>query len=80
MSGVDEIIYGGYDSYFERAIEKYKDNPIDMGIPDGWSVDMLKYTLFGNSTEIKHFNDCEDRPTYYGNSDEDNWYKEYSAD
>ena len=41
---------------------------------------MLKYTLFGNSTEIKHFNDCGDKPTYYGNSDEDNWYKEYSAD
>lgn len=80
ISGVEEIIYGGHDSYFESAIEQYKDHPEDMGVPDGWSKEVLKFAIFGSDTEIEHFCDCGDRPTYHGDSDEENWYREYSAD
>ena len=80
ISGVEEIVYGGHDSYFERAIEQYKDHPEDMGVPDGWSKEVLKFAIFGSDTEIEHFCDGEDRPTYHCDSDEENWYREYSAD
>ena len=51
-----------------------------MGVPDDWSKDVLMLALFGNDTEIEHFCDGEDRPTYHGNSDEENWYREYHSD
>lgn len=82
--GVEEIIYCKND-YFADAIEKYKDNFIDMGIPTGWTKDMLTYALFGLDSEINHYSDGEDRPTRgpapdykYQTEDDNNWYKEYS--
>ncbi len=87
ISGVEEIVYGGHDSYFERAIEQYKDHPEDMGVPDGWNKEVLKFALFGNESEIQHFSDGETRPNVgpapeykYLDSDDENWYREYSAD
>jgi hypothetical protein len=87
ISGVEEIIYGGHDPYFERAIEQYKDHPEDMGVPDGWNKEVLKFAIFGTESEVQHFSEGESRPNYvagpdYGQIDDDldNWYKEYYAD
>ena len=80
ISGVEEIIYGVHDKYFQDAVDKYKDHPEDMGGPDGWGKEVLKFAIFGTDTEIEHFCDGEDRPTYHGDSDDDNWYREYSVD
>ena len=84
--GVEEIIYCKND-YFADAIAKYKNNSIDMGIPNGWTKDMLIHALFGSDSEIEYYSDGMDRPTYgpapdykYQTEDDENWYKEYSAD
>lgn len=85
LSGVEEIIYGGSSSYFENAINKYKDNPIDLGVPDGWSKEVLKLALFGTETEIEFFYDGDNnRPNYDANynmieSDDNNYYREFYA-
>lgn len=85
-SGVEEIIFGGRNPYFEDAINKYKDNPEDMGIPDNWTKEQLKYALFGNYTDAEYCADGESRPNTdpdtgrYIDEDDDNWYREYYAD
>ena len=62
-------------------------HPEDMGVLDGWNKEVLKLAIFGNESEIRHFSDGETRPNYGPgpkyerlDSDEENWYKEYSAD
>ena len=87
LSGVEEIIYGGHDGYFQRVVDKYKDHPEDMGVPNGWSKEELKFALFGIESEVQHFSDGEQRPNYGPapeyeqlDSDEENWYVEYYAD
>ncbi len=88
ISGVEEIIYGGHDRYFQEAVDKYKDHPEDMGVPDGWSKEVLKFAIFGTDSEVKYFRDGEygrpnigPAPEYkYLDSDDENWYREYSAD
>ena len=88
VNGVEEIVYGGHDRYFEEAINKYRNCPDDLGVPNGWSKPQLMGALFGSDTEVQYFRDGEDDrpnvgppPKYeYIDSDEENWYKEYSAD
>lgn len=88
ISGVEEIVYGGHDRYFQEAVDKYKDHPEDMGVPDGWSKEVLKFAIFGTDSEVKYFRDGEygrpnigPAPEYkYLDSDDENWYREYSAD
>lgn len=87
LSGVEEIIYGGHDSYFEKAIQKYKDHPEDLGVPQGWNKEVFRLALFGSSSEVEHFSDGESRPNYgpgpeYKRLDEDeeNYYREYYSD
>ena len=85
ISGVEEIIYGGNDRYFEDAINKYKNNPEDIGVPDGWNKEVLKLALFGNYSEVEYFSEGQTRPNYDENynmidEDENNYYREYYAD
>ena len=87
LSGVEEIVYGGRDSNIERAIEKYKNHPQDMGFPVRWGRDKLTLALFGVESEVEHFRDGESRPNYgpgpeYKQLDEDeeNYYEEYYSD
>ncbi len=87
LNGVEEIIYGGRDRYFENAIEKYKDNPIDLGLPKGWSKEKLIRAIFGPDSEIVYCSDGDPRPNYGPapeykrlDFDDENWYEEYSAD
>lgn len=87
INGVEEIVYGGHNPYFEEAVNKYKDRPEDIGVPDGWTNEELKFALFGNSSEIEHFEDGQTRPNYSPapeykqlDQDDENWYREYSAE
>lgn len=81
LNGVNEIIYGGNNPCFKDAIEKYKDNPMDMGLPDGWSRDLLFKALFGFESTVEHYEDGDHRPTYKSYDDDDeNYYVSYSAD
>lgn len=87
ISGVEEIIYGGHDPYFEDAIERYKDHIEYMGVPDGWNAKVLKLAIFGNGSEIQHFCDGEHRPNYGPapeykplDQDDENYYREYWAE
>lgn len=86
-SGVEEIVYGGHDRYFQEAIKRYKDHPEDMGIPDGWNKDTFMFAIFGTESEVQHFSDGDSKPNYGPgpeykqlDSDEENWYREYYAD
>lgn len=86
VNGVEEIVYGGHDRYFQEAVDKYKDHPEDMGVPYSWDKEELKFALFGNSSEIEHFEDGQKRPDYgpapeykHLNQDDENWYRAYSS-
>lgn len=81
LNGVEEIVYGGHDRYFEEAINKYQGRPEDLGIPNGWSKPELIGAIFGDESEIKYCADGESRPNEgpapeyeYLESDEENWY------
>ena len=81
LNGVEEIVYGGHDRYFEEAINKYQGRPEDLGIPNGWSKPELIGAIFGDESEIKYCADDESRPNMgpapeyeYLESDEENWY------
>ena len=81
LNGVEEIVYGGHDRYFEEAINKYQGRPEDLGIPNGWSKPELIGAIFGDESEIKYCADDESRPNEgpapeyeYLESDEENWY------
>lgn len=85
LSGVDEIIYGGHDINYKKAIDKYKKCPEDKGIPKGWGKESFAKALFGTETDCDHYNDGDRRPNYVEgagtvDSDDDNWYREYYAD
>lgn len=83
--GVEEIIYGGNDSYIQKAIDMYKGRPDYIGLPKGWTEQKLKLALFGDLTEIEFFGDGDyDRPNYDKDynvieEDDDNFYKDYYA-
>lgn len=86
LNGVEEIVYGGHDRYFEEAVNKYQGRPEDLGVPNGWSKPKLMSAIFGTESEIKYCADGEPRPDVgpapnyeYLESDEENWYVEYSA-
>ena len=81
LNGVEEIVYGGHDRYFEEANNKYQGRPEDLGIPNGWSKPELIGAIFGDESEIKYCADDESRPNMgpapeyeYLESDEENWY------
>ncbi len=84
--GVEEIIYGGKNYYFEQAIEKFKDKPTYLGVPIHWDEQEFKYALFGEESYIEYFYEGDPRPdvdpnTYhYIDEDDENWYKSYSDD
>ena len=79
LNGVEEIIYGGHVDWFENAINKYKDNPIDMGLPNKWTKDLLLRALFGTETDCQYYGEMysyTDEPDY---DEEQNDYIIYSV-
>lgn len=80
INGVEEIIYGGRGTKFENAVKKYKDHPIDMGLPKDWTKDLLLRALFGVDTDCQYYSD-EYEYTHESNYDENmNDYIAYSAE
>lgn len=57
LNGVEEIIYGGHNRKVMDAIEKYKDSPIDMGVPTRYSKNLLLRILFGDTTDCNYYSD-----------------------
>lgn len=78
--GVEEIIYGGHNRYFQEAIDIFKNKFEDMGVPDGWTKDVLILAMFGNETELNHYRDGDSRPTWDNEPDENNYYRTYHSD
>lgn len=78
LNGVEEIIYGGREHYhFEQAIETFKNNPRDLGLPKNWTRDFLLRALFGTETDCEYYEDG----MYDSDKDtENNDYIEYCAD
>ena len=87
LNGVEEIIYGGSNAYFRKAIETFKDNPQDLGVPTGWGKDSLLKALFGVETTVEHYGSGDTRPNRGPgpeyeeiDSDAENLYREFYAD
>ena len=79
-NGVEEIIYGGRNSYIAKAIEMYREKPVDMGVPSNWDKKILLFALFGDETECHFYADGDHRPNADADEYDENWYREYSAD
>ena len=79
LNGVEEIVYGGHDRYFEETANKYKDKATDMGLPDNWNKDLLLRALFGTENDCQFYSDEYDYQLESDYSEEDNDYISFYA-
>ena len=82
LAGVEEIVYGGKNYYWDEVIQKYKNNPEDKGLPSGWTKEQLTLALFGDESYIKYFEEGSQKPVYDENNkyrleDYENYYVDY---